>query len=113
MPPRRFFIVVIDRQASKTPDHPAIQQTHRRGIETHPGRRVHERHELIGKSRHGAADTDSTNIGTAANPIHPAALRHVALDDRPLTAELRSEEHTSELQSPTNLVCRLLLEKKK
>src|SRR5574341_1623656 len=25
---------------------------------------------------------------------------------------LRSEEHTSELQSPTNLVCRLLLEKK-
>src|SRR5258706_9758650 len=27
-------------------------------------------------------------------------------------AELRSEEHTSELQSLTNLVCRLLLEKK-
>ena len=26
---------------------------------------------------------------------------------------LRSEEHTSELQSPANLVCRLLLEKKK
>src|SRR5207248_11420649 len=28
-------------------------------------------------------------------------------------AELRSEEHTSELQSPYDLVCRLLLEKKK
>src|SRR5256885_6335373 len=28
-------------------------------------------------------------------------------------ARLRSEEHTSELQSPCNLVCRLLLEKKK
>src|SRR2546426_4847885 len=28
-------------------------------------------------------------------------------------AGLRSEEHTSELQSPCNLVCRLLLEKKK
>src|SRR5258708_12002729 len=27
-------------------------------------------------------------------------------------AELRSEEHTSELQSPDHLVCRLLLEKK-
>src|SRR2546426_4630308 len=27
--------------------------------------------------------------------------------------ETRSEEHTSELQSPCNLVCRLLLEKKK
>src|SRR5256885_16338994 len=29
------------------------------------------------------------------------------------TRQLRSEEHTSELQSPCNLVCRLLLEKKK
>src|SRR2546426_5927734 len=28
-------------------------------------------------------------------------------------AQKRSEEHTSELQSPCNLVCRLLLEKKK
>src|SRR5690348_17687508 len=28
-------------------------------------------------------------------------------------AQLRSEEHTSELQSPVHLVCRLLLEKKK
>src|SRR2546426_1876300 len=30
-----------------------------------------------------------------------------------LTLPERSEEHTSELQSPCNLVCRLLLEKKK
>src|SRR2546426_3172848 len=30
-----------------------------------------------------------------------------------VTALVRSEEHTSELQSPCNLVCRLLLEKKK
>src|SRR5256885_2584571 len=30
-----------------------------------------------------------------------------------LALERRSEEHTSELQSPCNLVCRLLLEKKK
>src|SRR2546426_9234447 len=30
-----------------------------------------------------------------------------------LRAHERSEEHTSELQSPCNLVCRLLLEKKK
>src|ERR1039457_5087151 len=34
--------------------------------------------------------------------------------DRPRTKHFyRSEEHTSELQSPCNLVCRLLLEKKK
>src|SRR2546426_9195793 len=33
--------------------------------------------------------------------------------DMLLVADPRSEEHTSELQSPCNLVCRLLLEKKK
>src|SRR5688500_20021470 len=33
--------------------------------------------------------------------------------DRPGRSDMRSEEHTSELQSPCNLVCRLLLEKKK
>src|SRR5205085_9438852 len=33
--------------------------------------------------------------------------------DPPRTAAHRSEEHTSELQSQSNLVCRLLLEKKK
>src|SRR5256885_6860888 len=33
--------------------------------------------------------------------------QHLRLDPEP-----RSEEHTSELQSPCNLVCRLLLEKK-
>src|SRR5256885_3272608 len=32
---------------------------------------------------------------------------------RPVSRVGRSEEHTSELQSPCNLVCRLLLEKKK
>src|SRR5437016_12138600 len=39
------------------------------------------------------------------------ALRGSA--DHLVVVDLRSEEHTSELQSLTNLVCRLLLEKKK
>src|SRR5256885_11485245 len=34
-------------------------------------------------------------------------------DALPIRQLVRSEEHTSELQSPCNLVCRLLLEKKK
>src|SRR2546426_7461646 len=38
--------------------------------------------------------------------LHAAVLEHQV-------AQVRSEEHTSELQSPCNLVCRLLLEKKK
>src|SRR5262249_56385120 len=37
---------------------------------------------------------------------------HVLLHGFARPQELRSEEHTSELQSLTNLVCRLLLEKK-
>src|SRR5256885_9859417 len=37
--------------------------------------------------------------------------RHLGLRRR--APRCRSEEHTSELQSPCNLVCRLLLEKKK
>src|SRR2546430_17688089 len=46
-------------------------------------------------------------------PAVPSAHRIRPLP--PLTASyrLRSEEHTSELQSQSNLVCRLLLEKKK
>src|SRR5690348_17795386 len=40
--------------------------------------------------------------------------RHLPRGHHPEAAgNLRSEEHTSELQSPVHLVCRLLLEKKK
>src|SRR4051794_35062148 len=46
------------------------------------------------------------------------AMAQVVLDKTQIVAlvgqiEARSEEHTSELQSPVHLVCRLLLEKKK
>src|SRR5574340_324266 len=39
--------------------------------------------------------------------------RNTRPPDLPLEKPIRSEEHTSELQSPKDLVCRLLLEKKK
>src|SRR3989475_2669333 len=47
--------------------------------------------------------------------IHPAERNAAAVEiiGRKSLAALRSEEHTSELQSQSNLVCRLLLEKKK
>src|SRR2546426_3551056 len=51
------------------------------------GQRVHELHAATAFPRRGAGRTSFTSE--------------------------RSEEHTSELQSPCNLVCRLLLEKKK
>src|SRR2546427_3494729 len=54
--------------------------------------------------------------GRSAAPcasLHPRALpRHVQARGHAATSP-RSEEHTSELQSQSNLVCRLLLEKKK
>src|SRR5256885_8120982 len=51
---------------------------------------------------------------TRSAPRKPVAPRHAtAASTRGSSGGLRSEEHTSELQSPCNLVCRLLLEKKK
>src|SRR5258708_20755039 len=65
-------------------------------------------------------DTATTEIYTLslhdALPISPGCLPGRARDLRPRwrrAARERSEEHTSELQSPDHLVCRLLLEKKK
>src|SRR2546430_5539258 len=60
---------------------------------------------VVGK-RH-EHDLDLTTEGGEPGP-HRVALR-VYLH----TLDVRSEEHTSELQSQSNLVCRLLLEKKK
>src|SRR5438093_10076154 len=53
-----------------------------------------------------AAERDASAAGSVT-PNCPASASN---PDRPVS---RSEEHTSELQSLTNLVCRLLLEKKK
>src|SRR2546427_6685807 len=49
-------------------------------------------------------------LGTARRRV--SVRRHARLVDY-LVHDGRSEEHTSELQSQSNLVCRLLLEKKK
>src|SRR5256885_9761183 len=54
--------------------------------------------------------------GRGFNQIELDFLRHIADEQSCEPADqhdCRSEEHTSELQSPCNLVCRLLLEKKK
>src|SRR3989454_7041659 len=49
-------------------------------------------------------------VGIVLEPRVEVGMRH---EHHAADRELRSEEHTSELQSPCNLVCRLLLEKKK
>src|SRR5687768_18179091 len=73
-----------------------------------------------------AADVDQSAVHFAADPVASIA-GHMNLATSHFTAEmattgtmnlhvagghLRSEEHTSELQSRLHLVCRLLLEKK-
>src|SRR2546426_1299025 len=53
-------------------------------------------------------------LWVAETPEYPNG-RAINRSDAPIYPDraVRSEEHTSELQSPCNLVCRLLLEKKK
>src|SRR3989475_7672030 len=55
---------------------------------------------------------EALNMSSAATGAHRRATLDRAVR-RPPSALWRSEEHTSELQSQSNLVCRLLLEKKK
>src|SRR5690554_2178440 len=55
---------------------------------------------------HGSSGSGKTNL-------LKAILRIVPEESKYSTTALRSEEHTSELQSRPHLVCRLLLEKKK
>src|SRR2546427_9230684 len=60
-------------------------------------------------------------LAPAAQPVEPLGFGHLPQGQVMRLGgllgfallELRSEEHTSELQSQSNLVCRLLLEKKK
>src|SRR2546427_975210 len=66
----------------------------------------------------GREDDDApvvhARIAVADDGRLQGALDQVVLEQRHAPAlGLRSEEHTSELQSQSNLVCRLLLEKKK
>src|SRR5688500_19082340 len=63
-------------------------------------------HQALGVQALGGAE--------ALEERHRAALEHAgAHAPQDVLRRARSEEHTSELQSPCNLVCRLLLETKK
>src|SRR5205807_10444062 len=75
---------------------------------------------IVGRGRLGLR---ARPAGALAQELEKTLLRHrwrdqhalaeiAAHDHQRLQVGLRSEEHTSELQSPCNLVCRLLLEKK-
>src|SRR5256885_13142020 len=52
-------------------------------------------------------------FGSVYDFYNEQSYGQLKIDGKMLPWITRSEEHTSELQSPCNLVCRLLLEKKK
>src|SRR2546430_5998695 len=70
-----------------------------RGGAPHAGGRVAGREGRGGSAQRGGEDPERDPVAPARAP--------------PARRGPRSEEHTSELQSQSNLVCRLLLEKKK
>src|SRR3712207_5517675 len=88
--------------------------------DVHPGAHLHA--ELPGRPGRdaGAAGTEElSGTGTEVRVVEVEGLPAQGVHDAgagavtPLGLHLRSEEHTSELQSRQYLVCRLLLEKKK
>src|SRR5256885_6794038 len=64
----------------------------------------------IGQRLQDRADDDDRRYGIEETADHQ---EHEGDEKSDAGNSHRSEEHTSELQSPCNLVCRLLLEKKK
>src|SRR2546426_3201873 len=101
---------------------PRLRGVFRRGL-----RRVELEHSLAVEVEHGGEETVRQRFSESPDGTEAARLRqmpggalrgscvwsrHAHGLARPERAP-RSEEHTSELQSPCNLVCRLLLEKKK
>src|SRR5256885_9734096 len=92
-PPRStlFPYTTLFRSERRRADHIRRHRHQRRREPAAPG--VPGRLRLLARSQQRAAPSRSL-------PVHARGAE-------------RSEEHTSELQSPCNLVCRLLLEKKK
>src|SRR5258708_14058627 len=82
---------------------PAAFQSRRRRQQVMPLRYPRD----WGRSSHGMLVCSTNRMPLMAASSLAASLR------APPLVEGRSEEHTSELQSPDHLVCRLLLEKKK
>src|SRR2546426_9365751 len=67
---------------------------------------------VLVESEKGDIDAENNPWKSRTKEALEYALRRVGIVPRERLDKDRSEEHTSELQSPCNLVCRLLLAKK-
>src|SRR5690606_40696151 len=95
---------------------------HRRDLQASPTRRssdlgqdwplpLHEIVQIAMKFYHFCPRTEHQVEGIAEDDLR-TGIHHISRQHA-FHGAIRSEEHTSELQSRENLVCRLLLEKKK
>src|SRR5258706_2531700 len=69
--------------------------------------------QTFGRTIRGCHCDSPADSGTWEYDTKPHRIVRGRCCQRNVAPTIRSEEHTSELQSLTNLVCRLLLEKKK
>src|SRR2546422_7944973 len=108
--------VVLDHDGARI-ERERPEQLEQRGVPGHGA--AFSVHDDVDRFRHAtrssiirravaAGSTASHSARIAATPYAPAAFT-----SRTRSGVIRSEEHTSELQSRLHLVCRLLLEKKK
>src|SRR5438046_5055466 len=72
-----------------------------------------QRLSAMGRSRNSLTLSILASISTFGRASTNLSLTRGSVRGWSMPFQTRSEEHTSELQSLTNLVCRLLLEKKK
>src|SRR5438445_4788556 len=95
---------VVDEEARRVVGEPHDPATRR------DRRRYHAQDglTLCAEGPHGLCPSDAQSVQLARD-----VGRGIGADEVAQTAVVRSEEHTSELQSRQYLVCRLLLEKKK
>src|SRR5580700_6600265 len=72
--PSRLVLECVVRDLPETSNRASVQPArHRRNLGA--GWLVHERHELVGESRHGAADADTADVRATADAVDPTPLR--------------------------------------
>src|SRR2546426_7807518 len=75
---------------------------------------LHDALPIFGNTpKRSEAGSAEVPVAGAAFALEPGGTFSLTASPNTRGPATRSEEHTSELQSPCNLVCRLLLEKKK
>src|SRR5205807_10508143 len=104
------LIFVAGKQSPPAHDHPPI---HDHGLGSRWRREHDGRDEVFDAGMRQIIDPEARDVGALARLENTAIIAAEALRPATCRQPQRSEEHTSELQSPCNLVCRLLLEKKK